>query len=186
VIAATNRDLNEAMREGRFRSDLFYRLNVVPLGVPPLRERRTDIPQLVAFFISRFARKFGKDVTGVTQDTMERLIRYRWPGNIRELQNVIERAVVLSSVPVLHLDRDFLPAAGFTASPLEEPPVPATEPSAPALDEVQRRHILEVLAKTRGIIEGESGAAKILKLHPNTLRSRMKKLGIRRVSHEIS
>jgi transcriptional regulator with GAF, ATPase, and Fis domain/predicted ATPase len=186
VIAATNRDLAEAMREGRFRSDLFYRLNVVPLTVPPLRERRSDIPQLVAFFLARFCRKFGKSVNGVSQETMERLIRYRWPGNIRELQNVIERAVVLSSGSVLQLDRDFLPAPGFAATPSEPEPEQAPAERAPALDEVQRLHILDVLARTRGVIEGETGAAKILRLHPNTLRSRMKKLGIRRVSHEIS
>jgi formate hydrogenlyase transcriptional activator len=106
VIAATNRDLNEAMRDGRFRSDLFYRLNVVPLTVPSLRDRRTDIPQLVAFFLSRFTRKFGKEVSGVSRETMDRLIQYRWPGNIRELQNVIERAVVLMSGSVLQLDLD--------------------------------------------------------------------------------
>jgi predicted ATPase len=186
VIAATNRDLGEAIREGRFRSDLFYRLNVVPLTVPSLRERGSDIPQLVAFFLTRYARKFGKSVTGVSQDTMERLIRYRWPGNIRELQNVIERAVVLASTSVLHLDREFLPASSFHfATPAPETATTGDEP-APALDEVQRRHILEVLAKTRGVIEGQAGAARILRVHPNTLRSRMKKLGIRRTPHEIS
>jgi predicted ATPase/transcriptional regulator with GAF, ATPase, and Fis domain len=186
VIAATNRDLNEAMRDGRFRSDLFYRLNVVPLNVPSLRDRRSDIPQLVAFFLSRFSRKFGKDVSGVSRETMDRLIQYRWPGNIRELQNVIERAVVLMSGTVLQLDRDFLPAAGYAAAPSGPEPVSTPDESTPALDEVQRRHILDVLAKTQGVIEGEAGAAKILRVHPNTLRSRMKKLGIRRVSHEIS
>jgi predicted ATPase/transcriptional regulator with GAF, ATPase, and Fis domain len=186
VIAATNRDLAEAMREGRFRSDLFYRLNVVPLTVPSLRERRSDIPQLVAFFVARFARKFGKTVSGVSHETMERLMDYRWPGNIRELQNVIERAVVLSSGSVLHLDREFLPSTSFQATLAEPAPAPAAEATAPALDEVQRRHILDVLASTRGVIEGEAGAAKILGIHPNTLRSRMKKLGIRRVAHDIS
>jgi len=189
VLAATNRDLHEAMRAGRFRSDLFYRLNVVPLTVPPLRERKSDIPQLVAFFLSRFSRKFGKSLTGVSQKTMERLMAYPWPGNIRELQNVIERAVVLMPGPVLMLDRDLLPAATFQAVVGAGPPAEsaaATDSPIGALDDIQRRHIVDVLERTRGVIEGESGAARILKLHPNTLRSKMKKLGIRRVSHEIS
>jgi predicted ATPase/transcriptional regulator with GAF, ATPase, and Fis domain len=185
VIAATNRDLAEAMREGRFRSDLFYRLNVVPLMVPSLRERRSDIPQLVAFFLARFSRRFGKNVTGVSQETMQTLIRYPWPGNIRELQNVIERAVVLMSGSTLVLDRDLLPAEAFQSTVVSDPPA-TMETAAPAMDELQRRHILDVLAQTRGVVEGASGAAKILKMHPNTLRSRMKKLGIRRVTHDIS
>ncbi len=188
VIAATNRDLVEAMRNGKFRSDLFYRLNVVPLTVPPLRERRSDVPQLVAFFLSRFSRKFGKSVDGVSQETMERLMSYAWPGNIRELQNVIERAVVLMPGSVLMLDRDLLPSAAFQVSPETASPAAEVAPAVAsiALDEVQRRHILEVLEKTRGVIEGAAGAARILRVHPNTLRSRMKKLGIRRISHEIS
>jgi len=187
VIAATNRDLAEAMRTGRFRSDLFYRLNVVPLTVPPLRERSSDIPQLVAFFLARFSRKFGKAVNGVSQETMDRLIQYAWPGNIRELQNVIERAVVLMPGSILMLDRELLPAAAFQAAePVREADALVPAEAAGALDDIQRRHILDVLARTRGVIEGESGAARILKVHPNTLRSRMKKLGIRRASHEIS
>ena len=97
IIAATNRDLAEEVRAGRFRSDLFFRLNVVPLTVPPLRERPADIPLLVAYFLSRFAKKFGRRIDGVSRDTMDRLVRYQWPGNIRELQNIVERAVVLST-----------------------------------------------------------------------------------------
>ncbi len=109
VIAATNRDLEEAIRAGRFRPDLFYRLNVFPLAVPPLRERRSDISQLVMFFLQRFAKKFGRRIETVSQGTMDRLVSYAWPGNVRELQNIIERAVVLSTGPVLELGPDLLP-----------------------------------------------------------------------------
>ncbi len=179
VIAATNRDLNEAIRSGRFRADLFYRLNVLPLTVPPLRQRRADIPQLVEFFLQRFARKFGKAVDAVSQETMELLLSYPWPGNIRELQNVIERAVVLSTGTVLSLGRDQLPR---TDAP-QPPPAPAAAAiSDRSLDDVERQHVIDVLQKTKGVIEGPAGAARILGLHPNTLRSRMKKLGVRRDS----
>ncbi len=186
VIAATNRDLAEAMQGGRFRSDLFFRLNVFPLHVPSLRERRSDIPSLVAYYVSRFARRFGKAVEGVTQDTMALLVSYDWPGNVRELQNVIERAMVLAAGPVLALDSDLLPVA---PKPMANPAAAgrSAESLAPedALEEVERRHILRVLESTRGVIEGPKGAARILSLHPNTLRSRMKKLGVQR-PHEIS
>ena len=109
VIAATNRNLREAMQAGRFRSDLFYRLNVFPIELPPLRERRSDIPQLAAFCVSRFSKRFGKKIDGVSRESMEKLMNYPWPGNIRELQNVIERAVILSAEPTLRLDRDLMP-----------------------------------------------------------------------------
>ncbi len=176
VIAATNRDLQEAINAGRFRSDLYYRLNVLPLSVPALRERTSDIPLLVAFFLARFSRRFGKTLDSVSKETMERLLEYPWPGNVRELQNVIERAVVLTPDSRLVLDRDLLPVVRRSESP-----PPAWSPNAgAALEEVERRHILEVLQKTRGVIEGPAGAARVLGLHPNTLRSRMKKLAIRR------
>ena len=182
IIAATNRDLDEAVRSGRFRSDLFYRLNVLPVTVPPLRERRSDIPQLVAFFLARFSRRFQRAVTAVSRETLELLVNYPWPGNIRELQNVIERAVVLTQGATLALDHDLRAASVVASRP--EPAAPAAD--GHSLQEVERRHILEVLSRTRGVIEGPAGAAQILKLHPNTLRSRMKKLGIGRTSHEIS
>src|SRR6202451_3355730 len=114
VIAATNRDLREAVESGRFRSDLFYRLNVFPIGLPPLRERRSDIPQLVAFCVTRFSKRLGKKIDGVSQESMENLVNYPWPGNIRELQNVIERAVVLSVDHTLRLDPDLMPVASCT------------------------------------------------------------------------
>src|SRR5262249_56334791 len=101
IIAATNRDLNEEVRLGRFRSDLFFRLNVIPLTVPSLRKRPEDIPLLVTYFVSRFGKKFGRKIDGVSRDAMELLTTYQWPGNVRELQNIIERAVVLATGPVL-------------------------------------------------------------------------------------
>ncbi len=194
VIAATNRDLQEAVRTGRFRPDLFYRLNVFPIEIPPLRERRADIPQLVISFLSRFSRNLGKQISAVAPETMEHLSAYEWPGNVRELQNVIERAVVLCEGPVLEIDPDLvlLSAAKSRASEPITPsgsaePRPANERAgvraavpddiAP-LEEMERRHIVAVLESTAGVIHGPKGAARILKLHPNTLRSRMEKLGI--------
>lgn len=194
IIAATNRNLADAAREGRFRSDLYYRLNVFPLHIPALRERQADITQLVLFFLSRFAKKFGKRMQGVSQETMQLLVDYPWPGNIRELQNVIERGVVLAQGPVLALDpgvlqtqhvADPLAAASAAASTTSGTPAPAITSSSPAtLEEMDRRHILTVLEQTRWVIEGAKGAARLLNLHPNTLRSRMKKLGIRRPTRE--
>src|SRR5204863_4531167 len=188
IIAASNRDLEKAVQEGRFRADLYYRLNVLPIVLPPLRQRRADIPLLTAFFVERFSRQFGKQITGIAQDTMDLLSRYDWPGNIRELQNVIERAVVLSRGPVLRLGRDLLPAGDSTPADEAVTPIGANGHDAentagyPSLEQVEKRHIMDVLIQTEWIIEGPRGAAKILALHPNTLRSRMKKLGIERVS----
>jgi PAS domain S-box-containing protein len=188
IIAASNRDLEKAVQEGRFRADLYYRLNVLPILLPPLRQRRSDIQLLAAFFVERFARQFGKQVTGIAQDTMDLLSRYDWPGNIRELQNVIERAVVLSRGPILKLGTNLLPAisagtvaaADVTDLDLDRPKSEEAIDGPSSLDHVERRHILSVLQKADWVIEGEGGAAKILDLHPNTLRSRMKKLGIKR------
>jgi formate hydrogenlyase transcriptional activator len=182
VIAATNRDLQAAVEAGRFRADLFYRLNVFPLEVPPLRLRRSDIPQLVMFFLARYGTKFGKRVETVSPATMDRLIAYDWPGNVRELQNVVERAVVLTPGPVLELDGDMLgPAkpASWTTAAAPAPPEPEAG-LAETLEEVERAHITAALQRSGGVIEGPRGAAGLLRLHPNTLRSRMEKLGIRR------
>jgi formate hydrogenlyase transcriptional activator len=177
VIAATNRDLEEAVKAGRFRADLYYRLNVIPLRVPPLRERRGDIKQLAMYFLQRSARKAGRPVRGISSQALQGLHDYSWPGNVRELQNVIERAVVLSGGPLLNLD------AGLLAEP-SPAPAKTSAPSAPAglpsLEEVERRHILAALEQAGGIIEGPRGAARILDLNPSTVRSRMKKLGIGR------
>jgi len=196
MIAATNRDLQEAVRTGRFRPDLFYRLNVFPIEVPPLRERRADIPHLVMFFLSRFSRNLGKRINAVAPETLQHLTAYEWPGNVRELQNVIERAVVLCEGPVLEIDRDLVPLPAATAH-ASEPATPSASieaalanelagqvaPAVPPvelapLEEIERRHIVAALESTAGVIHGPKGAARILKLHPNTLRSRMAKLGI--------
>jgi predicted ATPase len=174
VIAATNRNLEQAVREGRFRADLLYRLNVFPIEVPPLRHRSTDIPLLAGFFVGRAARNLGKPIQGFSARAMERLVGYAWPGNVRELQNLVERAAILAEGAVVDLDGTFLagPAAPPAAAPV------ATGPIAHTLEDVQRRHILSVLDATGGVIEGTRGAANVLGMHPNTLRSRMKKLGI--------
>jgi PAS domain S-box-containing protein len=185
IIAATNRDLSAAVAEGKFRRDLYYRLNVFPVAVPPLRERAADIPLLVSFFLQRFAKKFGRPVKRVADDTIQRLVRYTWPGNIRELQNVIERAILLSPGDTLTLAPDFGPPQ-FTTPGLTTGKEQSVAPTAPAtansgsLEEVERRHIESVLAQANWMIEGERGAAKILNLNPSTLRSRMKNLGIKR------
>jgi formate hydrogenlyase transcriptional activator len=194
VIAATNRNLREAVQAGRFRSDLFYRLNVFPIELPPLRERRSDIPQLVAFCVSRFSKRLRKEIDGVSRESMENLVNYPWPGNIRELQNVIERAVVLSTDPTLRLDRDLTPVAA-SAKGTEAPETGAPERrqadlESPklllTLDEVDRNHILAALQHTSGVVDGPKGAARILNLHPNTLRHRMDKLGIKGSRHRPS
>jgi formate hydrogenlyase transcriptional activator len=143
---------------------------------------------LVTYFVSRFAKKFGRKIDGVTRDTMDRLTHYQWPGNIRELQNIVERAVVMAQGSLLTLDADVLPMthAGESQKQQEahEPPPHAGTLS---LNEAERRHIETVLNQTGGVIEGPAGAAKILNLHPNTLRSRMKKLGVQRpAAHEVS
>ena len=199
IIAATNRNLEEAVGAGRFRSDLFYRLNVIPIELPPLRERSSDIPQLVMFFLGRFASKFGKKIEWVDRETMDLLMEYGWPGNIRELQNLIERAVVLSKGPVLYLHPGFFPSAAGSRNAVD-----ATKPSpgdgkcedrrpangspalvgarASTLEEIERQHVLSTLDRCGGVIEGPKGAAKCLGLHPSTLRSRIAKLGISRKS----
>ena len=184
VIAASNRNLREAVETGRFRADLFYRLNVFPIEIPPLRERRSDIPKLVAFNLSRLSKRFGKKIDGVSRESMEYLLNYSWPGNIRELQNVIERGVIVSAEPIVRLDRALIPVTGAQA--VENDGMGAdrdrssSEPEPlMTLNEVERSHVLAVLHKTAGRIEGANGAAKILGLHPNTLRHRIQKLGIR-------
>ena len=194
VITATNRNLHEAVQAGRFRSDLFYRLNVFPIELPPLRERRSDIPQLVAFCLSQFSKRLGKKIDGVSGESMENLVNYPWPGNIRELQNVIERAIIVSAGPTLRLDRDLMPVAA-AAKGMEAPETDAQEDrqadlesprSLLTLDEVERNHILAALQHTSGVVDGPKGAAKILNLHPNTLRHRMDRLDIKRSRHRPS
>jgi len=171
VIAATNRDLNESVKNGRLRSDLFYRLNVFPLELPPLRERKGDIPLLVAFFLIKFGKKIGKPVRGVSQKSMELLTSYAWPGNVRELRNVIERAVVLARGPIVQVDESMVRC--------EAAPEAAT---IEALETVERNHIIRALNETGWVVHGKKGAAELLDINPSTLRSRMEKLGIKRPS----
>ena len=167
VIAATNRDLDEAVRQNRFRQDLYYRLNVFPITVPPLRKRTQDIPLLGWAFVEEFAKRAGKTIDNVRQQDMEVLQQYRWPGNVRELRNVIERAVILTAGSTLQIDA---PQAAPTPQ----------EKSMLMLRDVERRHILEVLERTGWRVRGQDGAAELLGLKPSTLESRMAKLGIRR------
>ena len=169
VIAATNRNLQEVVRSGAFRSDLFYRLNVFPLEVPALRERREDIPLLVNFFLGRFSKSVGKKIRGLSQKSMERLVQYAWPGNIRELQNVIERAVVLAKGAIVQIDDSML---GAEASPEES--------TIETLENVERNHIIRALQETQWVIHGKKGAAELLGINPSTLRSRMEKLAIKK------
>ncbi len=168
VIAATNRNLSAAIKEGAFRQDLFYRLNVFPLDMPPLRDRKTDIPLLVNFFINKFGKKMGKDIKGVSKATLERMESYSWPGNVRELQNVIERAVVTASGSTIEIDDSILGADSTSRADVE------------ALQQVERAHIIRVLKQTNWVVHGQAGAAAILKINPSTLRFRMQKLGIKR------
>jgi PAS domain S-box-containing protein len=177
VIAATNRDLLTAVREKTFREDLFYRLNVFPVQVPPLRERKGDVPLLAHFLVNKFKTRIGKPIDEIGADAISRLQAYRWPGNVRELENIIERAVILSEGAVLDIDPEVLPEA-LTGGDSTEPSVSAPAPNS--LVAVERDHIRRVLEQTGGVIDGPNGAAKVLDLHPNTLRSRMKKLGIGR------
>jgi transcriptional regulator with GAF, ATPase, and Fis domain len=186
IITATNRDLAKAVQSGQFRSDLYYRLNVIPLRVPALRERRSDIPELVKFFLEHSSKRIGKAIQAVSQKTMKLLVDYPWPGNIRELQNIIERGVVLSRGSVLRLGPDLLPVAEFDNSAVRESENRLELDSSASLEDVERQHILQVLEKTGWLISVPNGAGAILKLHPNTLRSRMKRMGIRRPSHAIS
>ena len=169
AIAATNRDLKEVVKNGTFRSDLFYRLNVFPLAVPALRERKDDIPLLVNFFLSRFGKKLGKEVRGVSQKSMDNLLRYDWPGNVRELQNIVERAAVLASGPIVQIDESMVGSGEI-----------ARESVVDTLENAERNHILRALNETRWIVHGKKGAAEILGINPSTLRSRMEKLGIKR------
>jgi|SRR5215469_7695807 len=171
VVAATHRDLEGMIFEKQFRSDLFYRLNVVPIFLPPLRERPEDIPLLVQQFVQRFASKVGKRIEMIPSGTMDALRHYSWPGNIRELENVIERAIILSPGPVLrvsHQDLRTRVAPGHGGGRVQ------------TLEEVERNHILKMLKETRWTLSGPSGAAARLGLKRSTLSFRMKKLGITR------
>jgi transcriptional regulator with GAF, ATPase, and Fis domain len=169
LVTATNHDLEQAIKAGRFRSDLYYRLNVFPIFVPPLRERKEDIPLLANYFLKSYATKMGKTFQGIPKSEMERLIEYDWPGNVRELENIIERGTILSSGLLFKV-----------------PELWSNHPEIPHLQEDitlrgnERRHILWALKKTGWKVRGQKGAAELLKIHPSTLAFRMKKLGIQR------
>lgn len=167
LVAATNKDLHQMMKEGAFRADLFYRLNVFPIVMPSLRERREDIPLLVRYFVQQVSRRMGKRIETIHSETMDQLVRYDWPGNIRELQNIIERAVILSPGTVLQVQ-----SSELTAPPQTTAARPQT------LEEAERRHIMQALEETHWVIGGPHGAAARLGMKRSTLQSRMQKLGI--------
>jgi formate hydrogenlyase transcriptional activator len=166
ILATTNRNLDEEIRTGRFREDLYYRLNIIPITVPPLRQRKDDIPLLVQAFTERYSRKLGKQITSIQKGTMTLLQDYPWPGNVRELESVIERAVILCPGPVLHLADKLEMSSHHFSSTMR------------TLEEAERSQIVKILSETRWRIEGKNGAAAILGLHPSTLRARMHKLGV--------
>ncbi len=181
LIAATNRDLSAMVDEQKFRQDLFYRLNVFPIRVPPLRERTEDIPLLVRHFVQQFSRRMNKHIDSIASDTMRALVRYDWPGNIRELQNVIERAVILSPGPALKVS---LADLKLRAEPAAVRRLTAPEPAESGnmqsvLDETERVQILRALEQSNGVISGPEGAAARLGMKRSTLQFRMQKLGIR-------
>jgi transcriptional regulator with GAF, ATPase, and Fis domain len=171
VLAATSRDLRRMREERLFREDLYYRLSVSPILLPPLRDRREDIPLLAQYLVNKFAAPLGKPISTISAASVDRLTAYPWPGNVRELENVLERAVLLAPGPVLEVGPDLLGAAPVAGEPLD-------------LATLERNHIRNILDKTRWVIDGPHGAARLLGLHPNTLRSRLKKLGIQRPSQE--
>jgi transcriptional regulator with GAF, ATPase, and Fis domain len=166
VIGATNNDLLGEVSEGRFREDLYYRLNVFPINIPPLRQRKEDITDLLWFFISEFEEKMGKTIKNISRKDMENLIKHPWPGNVRQLRNVIERAMIISTGPDLEIE---LPGIR-NGTPLDIKPI----------TEVEKDHIAYILNMTNWRIRGKSGAAEVLGLKPTTLESRIKKLGIKR------
>jgi len=192
VIAATNRHLEDVIAKGTFRSDLYYRLNVFPIDVPPLRERRGDIAELARYFIERLSRKVGSDVRTLGAAARERLEAHTWPGNVRELQNTIERALLSSPGTELVIDWPLGARRALVdaAEPVATSPAPATTPvavvtpaEATTLFDVERRHIIAVLKRTAGTIEGPRGAAKMLDMKPSTMRYRIRKLGIRKLDY---
>jgi len=174
LVAATHRDLAHMVEHNEFRSDLYYRLNVFPILIPPLRERRDDIRQLVLHFVEIFSRRMGKRIEHIPQTTMDAFSTYDWPGNVRELQNLVERAVIRSDNGVLPN-----PLSSSQVSQNSEPRAVSEPESADSLEAIQRQHILRVLGRTGWVISGPNGAGAILNVHPNTLRSLMSRLGIR-------
>jgi formate hydrogenlyase transcriptional activator len=180
LIAATNRDLSAMVEEGKFRSDLFYRLDVFPIRVPALRDRKEDIPLLVRHFVQQFSRRLGKNIDSIPTTTMEALCEYPWPGNIRELQNVIERAVIISTGSVLNVSIEDLRSRTFSSSHIRTKGSQFTDArnARKAVDEAERKRILGMLEQTLWTVSGPDGAAVRLGLKRSTLQYRMRKLGI--------
>jgi len=174
LVAATNRILVDMVRRNEFRSDLYYRLNVFPIALPPLRARREDIPGLVEHFVEIYARRMGKQIAEISSETMSELTSYAWPGNIRELQNFIERSVILSSGSVLQAPFESLKAAATTQAQ-----------EAVTLEEAERNHIRKILEQTRWVVSGPNGAAARLGIKRSTLYFRMQKLGISRSKKDL-
>ncbi len=170
IVAATNRDLSKEVKEGRFRSDLYYRLNIFPLQVPPLRERKEDLPALITHFLSKFSKKLGKTLDRFSEDSMGQLLDYPWPGNIRELMNVIERSAILAHGSIVEVEDNL-----DSPSDMEE-----SMSGSGTLQDIERSHIAKILEETNWTLEGPQGAATILGLNPSTLRFRMRKLGFKR------
>ena len=167
IIAATNRNLEEEVRRGRFREDLWYRINIFPITMPPLRDRLGDIPPLVDFYVKKISKRIGKSIEMIPTNVMDALQNYHWPGNVRELENVLERAVINSSGPKLRLV-DELKTRQKDLSPTQK-----------TLEAVERDHIMRILEQTQWKVSGKNGAAEVLGLNRSTLRARMRKLGIR-------
>jgi PAS domain S-box-containing protein len=182
VVAATNQNLEELVCKGKFRADLYFRLSVFPIQLPPLRERRDDIRALVSFFVNQFSQKMGKRIDVIPVDALESLERHEWPGNVRELKNVLEKAVILSNSGKLMLADGLAWGAEANGASSPKASSPKADHHVERLEDVERGHILEVMEQTYWRVEGEYGAAAILGLRPGTLRSRMKKLGICRPS----
>jgi transcriptional regulator with GAF, ATPase, and Fis domain len=183
--------LPKEIREGRFRSDLYYRLNVFPVQMPPLRARREDIPLLVQHFVRKYAPRIGRQIHSIDEQTLRYLMDYSWPGNIRELENIVERALVLTDSSTLSVEPEVI---GISVAPRLVSPQAAVSPdsseseqgSVADLNRVQRDHILSTLRTADWVVEGERGAAKLLGMKPATLRHRMKKLGISREPSAVS
>jgi transcriptional regulator with GAF, ATPase, and Fis domain len=169
IIAASNRNLQDEIKNGHFREDLYYRLNVFPITIPPLRQRLEDIPLLVTHFVAKFNKKMGKRIDIVTNETITALQSYNWPGNVRELESIIERAVITSPRTTLQILDQFVSLPKIAGE--------ATT-NVTALAEMEHDHIIHVLQQTGWRIEGEKGAAVLLDLNPSTLRARMRKYGI--------
>jgi transcriptional regulator with GAF, ATPase, and Fis domain len=179
VIASTNRDLTAMVDAGTFRADLFYRISVFPITVPPLRERREDIPLLAAYFVEKLRAKLGRKIMRVPEGVLDRLTAYRWPGNVRELENIIERSMIVSSGAELVLEGIPEPAAPSAAVA----PIRADGTPTLTLAEMEREHIQAVCAECGWRINGKGNAAERLGVKPNTLRSRMQRLGVERPTH---